>query len=318
MRFVGGKLLHLAVVLMAVTVLTFAMLDLLPASTAHAIAGPTAAAEDIAAIQKELGLDDPSVVRYGRWLAGALRGELGTSHVSGQPVAETLASHLPVTVELIVLAQLFALLLAVPVAILSAWRAESRFDRFFTTLGFGLTSVPSFALAVVLVYVFSLQLKWLPATGFVPLSAGIWPNLKGLLLPALSIALVEWVILMRVLRSELIATLQEDFILLARAKGLPDRKILLRHALRPSLFGTLTVFGLQIGNLIGGAVIIEQLFALPGVGRLLVSSIFAQDLPMVQGCVLLITLGYVAINFLVDVGYGLLDPRLAAKAARSG
>ncbi len=318
MRFIGGKLLHLAVVLMAVTVLTFAMLDLLPASTAHAVAGPTAAAEDIAAIRKELGLDDPSVVRYGRWLAGALRGELGVSHVSGQPVAEALASHLPVTAELIVLAQLFALLLAIPVALPSAWRAESRFDRFFTTLGFGLNSIPSFALAVVLVYVFSLQLKWLPATGFVPLSAGIWPNLKGLFLPAVSIALVEWVILMRVLRSELIATLQEDFILLARAKGLPDRKILLRHALRPSLFGTLTVFGLQIGNMIGGAVIIEQLFALPGVGRLLVSSIFAQDLPMVQGCVLLITLGYVAINFLVDVGYGLLDPRLAAKEARSG
>lgn len=318
MRFIGGKLLHLAVVLMAVTVLTFAMLNLLPASTAHAVAGPSAAAEDIAAIQKKLGLDDPTVVRYGRWLAGALRGELGISHVSGQPVVEALASHLPVTVELIVLAQLFALLLAVPVAILSAWRAESRFDRFFTTLGFGLTSVPSFALAVVLVYVFSLQLKWLPATGFVPLSAGIWPNLESLLLPAVSIALVEWVILMRVLRSELIATLQEDFILLARAKGLPDRKILLRHALRPSLFGTLTVFGLQIGNLIGGAVLIEQLFALPGVGRLLVSSIFAQDLPMVQGCVLLITLGYVAINFLVDVGYCLLDPRLAAKEGRSG
>lgn len=318
MRFIGGKLLHLAVVLMAVTVLTFAMLNLLPASTAHAVAGPNASAQDIAAIQEELGLDDPSVIRYGRWLAGALQGELGISLVSGQPVAEALASHLPVTVELIVLAQLFALLLAVPVAILSAWRAESRFDRFFTTLGFGLTSIPSFALAVVLVYVFSLQLKWLPATGFVPLSEGIWPNLKSLFLPAVSIALVEWVILMRVLRSELIATLQEDFILLARAKGLPDWRILLRHALQPSLFGTLTVFGLQIGSLISGAVIIEQLFALPGVGRLLVSSIFAQDFPMVQGCVLLITLGYVAINFLVDIGYGLLDPRLARQKNAHG
>lgn len=318
MRFIGGKLLHLAVVLTAVTVLTFGMLNLLPASTAHAVAGPNATAEDIAGIHKALGLDDPPVIRYGRWLAGALRGELGTSHVSGQPVADILISHLPVTIELIVLAQLFALLLAIPVAILSAWRAESRFDRYFTTLGLGLTSIPSYALAVVLVYVFSLHLKWLPATGFVPLSEGIWPNLKGLLLPAVSIALVEWVILMRVLRSELIDTLQEDFILLARAKGLPDWKILLRHALRPSFFGTLTVLGLQIGSLIGGAVIIEQLFALPGVGRLLVSSIFAQDFPMVQGCVLLITLGYVAINFLVDLGYGLLDPRLSAKAVRSG
>ena len=318
MRFIGGRLVHLAVVLMAVTVLTFALLNLLPASAAHAVAGPSASAQDVAAIQEELGLNDPAVIRYGRWLAGTLRGDLGVSLVSGQPVAQALASHLPVTLELIVLAQLMALLLALPVAILSAWRMDSFFDRFFTTVGFGVTSIPSFALAVVLVYVFALQLKWFPATGFVPLTQGVWPNLKGLFLPAVSIALVEWVILMRVLRSELIATLKEDFILLARAKGLPQWKILLRHALQSSLFGTLTVFGLQIGNLIGGAVIIEQLFSLPGVGRLLLASIFAQDLPMVQGCVLLVTLGYVVVNFLVEIGYGLLDPRLAGQGRAHG
>lgn len=310
MRFVGGKFLHLIVVILAVTVLTFAMLDLLPTSAAYAVAGANASAHDIAAIQEDLGLGDPALVRYGKWLAGVLRGDLGVSLVSGQPVAQAVASHLPATVELVVLAQLFTLLIAVPVGLFSAWRVDSRFDRFCSALGFGLTSIPSFALAMVLVYFLALKLKWFPAVGYAPLSAGIWPNLKSLFLPAVSLALVEWVILMRVLRSELIATLQEDFILLARAKGLPAWKILLQHALRPSLFGALTVFGLQVGNLIGGAVIVEQLFALPGIGRLLLAGIFAQDFTMVQGCVLLIAVAYVAVNFLVDVGYGLLDPRV--------
>lgn len=318
MRFIGSKLLHLAVVLLAVTGLTFALLQLLPDSTAHAVAGPQTTSEDIAAIRQELDLDAPPILRYGRWLAGALQGELGRSLVSGQPIAEILASHLPVTIELLVLAQLFALCFALPVAILSAWRAESPFDRCSSILGIGLTSIPSFALALVLVYIFSLHLHWLPATGYVPLTEGLWSNLKSLFLPAISIALVEWVILARVLRSELLATLQEDFILLARAKGLPNWRILLQHALRPSFFSTLTVFGLQFGNLIGGAVLIEQLFALPGVGQLLVAGIFAQDLPLVQACVLLMTVGYVAINFLVDLGYGLLDPRMRRREDAHG
>jgi peptide/nickel transport system permease protein len=310
MRFLVGKFLHLLAVVFAVTALTFVMLNLLPTSIAHEIAGQSATAGDVAALREQLGLNDPILVRYGKWLSGAVRGDLGSSLVTRQPVTKTIASHLPVTLELLLLSQLFALLLAVPIGIVSAWRADSKTDRLFGTIGFGLVSIPNFALAILLIFFFSLRLKWLPATGYIAFNESIWLNLKGFVLPALSIALVEWVTLMRVLRSDMIATLQEDYILLARAKGLPPWRILIRHALRPSCFSLITLCGLHIGNLIGGAVIIEQLFALPGVGRLLLTSIFAQDFPMVQGCVLLIAVGYVTVNFLVDASYGLLDPRV--------
>lgn len=315
MRFFAGKLLHLILVVLAVTAITFVMLDLLPASIAHEIAGRSATLDDVNAIREQLRLDDPVLVRYGRWLSGAVRWDLGSSLTSGEPVGAAIRSHLPVTLELIALAQLMALAFAIPVGIVSARRAGSWFDRLSGTIGFGLTSIPSFALAMVLIYLFSLRLKWFPATGYTPLSEGLWANLRGFMLPAASIALIEWVILMRVLRSDLIATLREDFILLARAKGLPTRRILLRHALRPSCFSMITLLGIHVGNLIGGAVIIENLFALPGIGRLLLSSIFAQDYPLVEGCVLVIAVGYVAVNFLVDLCYGLLDPRVRREVA---
>ena len=310
MRFWSGKLVHLILVVLAVTVITFAMLDLLPVSIVHEIAGRSATAADIAAIRAGLALNDPLPVRYGRWLADLLHGDFGRSLTSGQPVGAALRSQLPVTIELLLLAQLISLTLALPVGIVSAWRADGKLDRFFGTLGFALSSLPSFALAVVFIFVFSLRLKWFPATGYTPLAGGVWANLQGMVLPAASIALVEWVVLMRVLRGDLISTLQEDFILLARAKGLPTWSILLRHALRPSCFSLVTLLGVHAGNLIGGAVIVENLFALPGIGRLLLTGIFAQDFPLVQGCVLLIAVGYVAVNFLVDLCYGLIDPRI--------
>lgn len=315
MRFIWGKFLHLVIVVVTVTALTFVMLNLMPVSIAHVIAGHNATMKDVAAIEAQLGLNDPVTVRYGKWLAGVMTGNLGKSLVTGQPVRAALASHLPVTLELLILTQMFALVIALPIGIISAWRAGSKFDRFFATVGFGLTSIPPFALAIVLVFFFSLRLKWLPAIGYTPISGGAWANLRGFLIPAFSIALVEWVILMRVLRSDIIATLKEDFILLARAKGLPEWKVMLRHALRPSCLSTITIFGLQIGNLIGGAVIIENLFALPGIGRLLLSSIFAQDFPVVQGCVLLISAGYVGVNLVVDASYRLLDPRIRKESA---
>jgi peptide/nickel transport system permease protein len=308
--YFAGKLLHLLVVVFAVTALTFVMLDLLPVSIAHHIAGQGATAAEVAAIREQHGLNDPLALRYGRWLGGVLHGDLGNSLSTGEPIGAAIRSHLPVTLELLLLAQLMALVLALPAGIVCAWRPEKTLDRLLGTLGFALSSIPSFALAILLIFFFSLRLKWFPATGYTPVSAGLWANLRGLLLPAASIALIEWVLLMRVLRGDLIATLQEDYILLARAKGLPTASILLRHALRPSCFSLITLLGIQVGNLIGGAVIIENLFALPGVGRLLLSGIFAQDFPVVQGCVLFIAVGYVAINFLVDACYGLLDPRL--------
>lgn len=310
MRFFAGKFLHLIAVVLVVTAVTFVMLDLLPVSIAHEIAGQGATARDVAAIRGQLRLNDPVALRYGRWLTGVLHGDLGSSLSSGEPVGAAVRSHLPVSLELLVLAQIFTIILSLPTGIVSAWRADSKLDRLLGTTGFALASMPSFALAVILIFFFSLKLKWLPATGYTPLAEGLWANLRGFILPAISIALVEWIVLMRVLRSDMIATLQEDFILLARAKGLPTWSILFRHALRPSCLSFLTLLGIHVGNMIGGAVIIENLFALPGIGRLLLSGIFAQDFPMVQGCVLFIAVGYVAVNFLVDACYGLLDPRI--------
>lgn len=315
MHIFRKKLLHLALVVFAVTALTFAMLDRLPASIAAEVAGPGATAADLEAVKEQLGLNDPAPVRYVRWMGNVLSGDLGTSMASGQPVAESIGTHLPVTLELIVLAQIFALLMAVPTGIVTAWRSGSLLDRMVGTIAFGLASVPTYALALGLVFLFALRLKWLPATGYTPLSQGLAANLRGFLLPAFSIALVEWVTLMRVLRSDLVHTLREDFILLARCKGLSAWRILLVHALRPSCLTLVTVFGMQVAALIGGAVIIELLFALPGIGRLLVTAVFAQDFPVVMGCVLLISVGYVMVNFLVDLSYSLLDPRVRREAA---
>jgi len=173
-------------------------------------------------------------------------------------------------------------------------------------------------MALVAIYLFSIQLRWLPATGYTPFFDGPWANIKSFVLPALSIALIEWVVLMRVLRSDMITTLQQNYILMAKAKGLPPWKILIGHALRPSSFTLITVFGIQIGRLLGEAVIVETIFALPGIGRLLINAIYARDYLMVQGCVLLITLGYVTINSVVDLLYAILDPRIRTEASNAG
>ena len=315
MRYFWNKITHLLLVVLAVTLLTFVMTDRLPADIAAEVAGHGANAAELAEVRERLGLNRPVLMRYAAWMGGVCRGDLGKSLATELPVTAALYSHIPVTLELLALSQLFTLLLAIPAGIVTAWRSGSLIDRATGTLAFGCASLPSYAMAMGLVFLFALKFKLLPATGYTPLNAGIMANLKGFLLPALSIALVEWVTLMRVLRSDLIATLREDFILLARCKGLPVWRILLVHALRPSCFTFITVLGMQTASLIGGAVIIETLFALPGVGRLLVTAIFAQDFPLVQGAVLLIAVAYVLINFVVDICYALLDPRVRTGVA---
>ncbi len=313
MVFVWKKTLHLLLVVFIVSVFSFLLVDLLPADVAYELAGDEATLEEVEEIREQLGLNDQVVIRYGRWLSGVIHGDLGVSLMNHEPVWQSIVTRLPVTLELLFLAQFFALLLAIPAGIFTAYKAESKSDHALGITAFGLVSIPNFAMAILLIFVFSLQLKWLPATGFTPLSDGLWLNLKGLLLPALAIALAEWVPLMRVLRSDMITTLQEDYILLARSQGLSTSRILLRHALRPSCFTLLTIFGLQVGHLIGGALIVETIFALPGIGRLMVDAIFAHNSTVIQGCVLFISTGYLLVNFLVDIGYGLLDPRIRSE-----
>jgi peptide/nickel transport system permease protein len=294
------------------------MINLLPGDVAYIVGGEEATLADIEAIRKNLGLDQNIVVRYLTWLKNAASGDLGESYLTREPVLNTIIARLPVTLELLIISQCMALILALPFGIVGAYRSNSMVDRLVNGIGFATLSIPSFVMALLTIYLFSIKLRWLPATGYVPLSANIGANLKSFVLPGLSIAMIEWVVLMRVLRSDMITTLGQNYILMAKAKGLPPWRVLLQHALRPSSFTLITVLGIQIGRHLGEAVIVETIFALPGIGRLLIDSIYARDYQMVQGCVLLITIGYVIINSVVDLLYTVLDPRIRTEGGHAG
>jgi peptide/nickel transport system permease protein len=311
------QLARLVVVLFCVTLLTYMIVNILPGDVAIVILGNLATPEDIAGLRADLGLDRPMLVRYFDWLGSALSGDLGRSYRNGEPVVQAILDRLPVSLQLMVMAQVIALGIAIPVALLSVRRPGGIFDRISASAAFGFLAMPNFMLGIVLIYLFSVTFDLLPATGFTPMSEGLWDNFVSMILPSMTLGLIEWTVLMRVLRSDLLTTLKEDFILLARAKGLPPWRVLLQHALRPSSFTLITILGLNIGGLIGGAVIVEQIFALPGVGRLLLGGIFNRDLILVQGTVAFIAVGFVVINFLVDMLYAVLDPRVRHVRFRS-
>ena len=317
MPWLARQLVRLVVVLFCVTLLTYMIVNILPGDVAIMILGNLATPQDIAGLRADLGLDRPMLVRYFDWLGSALSGDLGRSYRNGEPVVQAILDRLPVSLQLMVMAQVIALGIAIPVALLSVRRPGGLFDRISASAAFGFLAMPNFMLGIVLIYLFSVSFDLLPATGFTPISEGLWDNIESMILPSLTLGLIEWTVLMRVLRSDLLTTLKEDFILLARAKGLPQWRVLLQHALRPSSFTLITILGLNIGGLIGGAVIVEQIFALPGVGRLLLGGIFNRDLILVQGTVAFIAVGFVVINFLVDMLYAVLDPRVRHVRFRS-
>jgi peptide/nickel transport system permease protein len=310
LSFVARRLLHLVPVLLAVSMLTFAIASLLPGDLAYVILGDQATPEKVEALRHDMGLDQPILVRYLGWLGNVLQGDLGRSFRTGQTVLQAVAERLPVSLELMLLAEVIGLVIGVPIAIICAARSGGPFDRFMTGTAFGMLSVPTFLSAILLIYLFAVQLRWLPATGYVPLSEGPLANLRFFVLPALTLGLAEWPGIMRVLRSDMIAALQEDYIALARAKGLKPSRILFVHALKPSSLTLVTITGISIGRLIGGALITETIFALPGIGRLLVSAIATRDLIILQGVVLLVACGFVLMNFIVDLLYAVLDPRI--------
>jgi peptide/nickel transport system permease protein len=315
MRFLLLRLRRLLIVFFCVTLLTFMLVNVLPGDVAYDIAGQDASEEQVQEIRTELGLDRPVLFRYAGWLGSFLVGDWGTSYRTGEPVVEAIWSRFPVSFELMIVGQLMALMLALPTAFIAAHRSGGWLDRGIAAGGFMSLSVPPFMAAILLILLFALYFRVLPATGYVPMSEGIWLNLSAFILPGLSIALAEWTVLMRVLRADLISVLQEDYIALARAKGLPTWRILFLHALRPASFSTITIIGLQIGNLIGGSIIIETIFALPGVGRLLINAIYARDFLIVQGVVTFVAIFYVLINFTVDLLYLILDPRIRTERA---
>jgi len=308
--FIARRLLYLVPVLIAVSLLTFSIASLLPGDLAYVILGDQATPEKVAALRADMGLDQPILWRYLGWLGHVLQGDFGRSFRTGQTVLQAVAERLPISIELMLLAQLGALAIGVPVAIICAARSGGPFDRFMTGTAFGMLSVPTFLSAILLIYLFAVELRVLPATGYVPLAEDPLANLRFFVLPSLTLVLAEWPGIMRVLRSDMIATLQEDYIALAKAKGLTPGRILFVHALKPSSLTLVTVTGINIGRLIGGAVIVETIFALPGIGRLLVSAISTRDLIILQGVVLLVAAGFVIMNFIVDTLYAVLDPRI--------
>jgi peptide/nickel transport system permease protein len=308
--FIAYRLAYLLPVLLAVTLLTFLIASLLPGDLAHAMLGDQATPEAVAALRRDMGLDQPLWWRYLSWLGGILQGDFGRSFRTGEPVLGAILARLPVSLELMLLAEITALAISIPLAIQCAVNSGGSFDRVVTGVAFAKLSIPNFMAAILLIYVFAVALRLLPATGYTPLAEDWLGNFRSMLLPSLTLALAEWPVLMRVLRSDMIATLQEDYITMAKAKGLKRRRILFVHALKPSSLTLITVAGINIGRLIGGAVIVESVFALPGIGRLLLGAIYTRDFMILQGVVLFVAAGFVIVNFLVDMLYAVLDPRV--------
>src|SRR6202048_1921652 len=308
--FVARRLLYLMPFLGAVSLLTFLIASLLPGDLAYVILGDQATPEKVEALRHDMGLDPPVWWRNVSWVGHVLQGDFGRSFRTGQTVLQAVTERLPVSIELMLLAEIIGLAVGVPLAIACAVRSGSAFDRFMTGTAFGMLSVPAFLSAILLIYLFAVQLRWLPATGYIPFNEDPLGNLRCFVLPALTLALGEWPVLMRVLRSDMIATLQEDYIAMVRAKGQKPSRILLVHALKPSSLTLVTVAGINIGRLIGGTVIVESVFALPGIGRLLIGAIYTRDFMILQGVVLFVAAGFVIVNFLVDMLYAVLDPRI--------
>lgn len=304
------RLLGLIPVLLLISIITFLTTALVPGDAASVLLGPTATPERTAEVRKRFGLDQPLPVRYVKWMGQVVRGDLGSSILNRQPVTSLVGNALRVTLEQLVLAMLLAIAIALPIGVAAATLRGTWVDQML--MGFALlgTSVPTFWLGLILIYLFAVRFQILPPSGFVPFSQDPLGNLRAMVLPAFALAVYLAGPLARFIRSSLIETLQAQFVTTARAKGLDERRVLRSHALKNALIPSVTFAGLQIGGLIGGAIVTEVVFNLPGTGSLALSGILNRDFPVVQGVVLVVACGYVLINIGVDLAYILLDPRI--------
>jgi peptide/nickel transport system permease protein len=304
------RLLATVPVLLLVTAGVFLLLHLTPGDPVDAMMAESGDATAKESLRRELGLDRPIAVQYAAWMGRLLKGDLGRSIRNGEPVIENVSRRLRPSLELALFAMTISLLVAFPVAIASAVRHNTGVDRVGTTFALFGICMPNFLLALLLIFVFGVTLRWLPISGYLdPLEEG-WTGLRSLVLPAVTLGLALAAVITRTLRSSLLEALAEDYVRTARAKGLSEWVVIRGHVLKNALIPVVTVLGLQLGTLIGGAVITEYVFALPGVGRLVVDAVFARDYPLVQGVILLIAVGFIASNLLVDLVYGWIDPRI--------
>jgi peptide/nickel transport system permease protein len=293
-----------------VAIAVFALLHLTPGDPAVIIAGDYATTDDIARIRSKLGLDRPFLTQMGIWVAQVVRGDLGTSIFSGLPVTTLISQRAEATITLTLFAMLISVGVGVPLGVLAAWREGSWIDRVVMVVAVSGFSMPVFWLGFLLVYVFSISLGWLPVQGYQPLSTGLWRSLRHLILPALTLSVVYMALIARMTRASMQGVLRADYIRTAFAKGLPPRQVLVRHALKNASLPVVTIIGIGFALLIGGAVVTESVFAIPGLGRLTVDAIIRRDYPVIQGVILLVSGVYVLINLVIDMSYVLLDPRI--------
>jgi len=310
LNFAARRLLAAIPTLLVVTLLVFALVRLLPGDPARLQLGEEATPQALTELRHQMGLDRPVAVQYLQWLADLSHLNLGRSLQDHASVAGLIAQKLPTTFELSVLSLLVAVALALPAGIFSALRPGSVTDRLVTLLALSGISLPSFFLGILLVYLFSVQLAWIPASGYVDLSENPALNLKLMLLPAVTLGVGSGAVLTRFLRGSLLEVLSQDYVRTARAKGITGHFVVVKHALRNALIPVVTVLGLQLGGLLGGAVVTEQIFSVPGFGRLLVDAVFTRDLPVIQGMVLTSAALVLVVSFVVDLLYGMIDPRV--------
>ena len=312
-RYVLQRLLALIPVVFIVSIVTFAFIHLLPGDPVVALMGPeagNASAERIEARRHELGLDHALVVQYVDWVGNAVRGDLGVSAVTNQKVSEALSDRFPVTLHLALASLLVAVIIAVPAGITSAYRRNTPLDRVLTILALTGVAMPSFWLGILLILLFAVQFQWLPPSGFVSITTDPLECLRHLVLPAIALGTVQSAVIMRQVRSSLLEVLREDYVRTARAKGLNERKVIVGHALRNAMLPVVTVVGIQVSALLGGSVVVETVFAMPGLGRYAVDAIFIRDYPVVQAVVLVTALIVVLSSLMTDLSYALLDPRI--------
>jgi len=298
------------VVAFIISVLTFLLVHLLPGDPSVIILGPNDNAHNRAVLFKQLGLNKPLIQQYFTWLGAVFHGNLGQSYLDHEPVTSIIATGWPIDLELIIISQVIAFAVAIPLALFTSRRPNRPVDNVATTGTFGLLALPPFVIAPVMVAVFAVGLHWFPATGFVPFSQDPATNLHDMILPSLAITAGSIAVYYRLFRSDLISTLQEDFITMARSKGLSSRRIMWRHAFRPSSFSLLAASGVNIGALIGGLFIVEYLFAIDGLGYSLVQAVQQRDYLVVQGISLVIAIAYVLLQFIIDFVFTVVDPRV--------
>ncbi len=308
--YIVRRILATIPVMGVVAVFVFSLLYFSPGDPAAIIAGDLATVEDIEKIRQQLGLNEPFLVRFSTWLFAILQGDLGNSIFSSLPVTTLIGQRLEATISLSLTTILLSVSVAVPLGVLAAARAGGWLDRLvmmFAVLGF---SVPVFVLGYVLIFLFSLELDWLPVQGFVSIREGFWPFLRQLILPSLALGTIYIALIARMTRAAMLDVLSQDYIRTANAKGLGTEKVLLRHALKNAAVPIVTVIGIGVALLIGGVVVTESVFAIPGLGRMTVDAILRRDYPIIQGVILMFSFVYVLINLLVDLSYSLFDPRI--------